>query len=122
MCVQKLRGGAGGVSFVESAGDPGSAAALPPPATQVPSLLVRAQTWQAQRGGQEVGGAGGHRRVGVRGDDLAQLLALGPLGDQVRGAVLAVDMLKLLNLGPGGRERGERRSEFAWRPQSCWCN
>lgn len=96
---------------MECAEDSESAAALPPPTTQVPSPLLQAQTWQAQRGRQEVSGAGGHGCVGVRGDDLAQLLALRPLRDQVRGAVLAVDVLKLLNLEPG---EGGRWSEFVW--------
>lgn len=82
--------------------------ALPPPETQVPSpLVIGAQTWQAQWSRQEVGRAGRHWRVGVRGDDLAWLLALGPLGDQVRGAVLPVNVLKLLNLGQEAeKERG----------------
>lgn len=51
-------------------------------------------------------GAGRYRRGGVRGDGLARLLALGPLGDQVWGAVLPVDVLKLLNLGPAGGKGG----------------
>lgn len=52
-------------------------------------------------------GAGRYRRGGVRGDGLARLLALGPLGDQVWGAVLPVDVLKLLNLGPAGGREGK---------------
>lgn len=100
--------GEGRLSDVGRAEDPGSPGALPPAVPQVPPhTLIGAQTWQAQWGRQEVGRAGGHWRVGVRGDDLAWLLALGPLRDQVRGAVLPVNMLKLLNLGrEAGKERG----------------
>ena len=54
-----------------------------------------------------MGRAGGHWCVGIRGDDFAWLLALRPLGDQIRGAVLPVDMLKLLNLGRW--EQGRRK-------------
>lgn len=48
----------------------------------------------------------------IRGDDLAWLLALRPLREQIRGAVLPIDVLKLLNLGQVGGKQGGRRSQL----------
>lgn len=77
-----------------------------------------AQTWQAQCR-EEVGRAGGHWRVGVRGDDLAWLLALGPFGDQVWGAVLPINVLELLNLGREARKGGVVSAQISG-PQGGW--
>lgn len=109
-CRQKLQGRA--APFVGEQRTRGLPGPCPLPGPRCPPPLVRAQTWQAQRGGQEVSGAGGHGRVGIRGDGLAQLLALGALGDQVGGAVPPVDELKLLDLGQGEQGGGGRWSQL----------